>query len=255
MPERFTEWVQWRKLFDRDLSLARLTDKSWSKDLVERSGAAAVIPTLWRGTTLPQKPLWPLPLIVKSNHGCNQFIVVRSNADWQRARRLASNWLHHPYGRSLDEWHYRAARRFIIVEPFIGPAEGLPIDYKIYVIGGRAELVQVHTGRGDRHRWTQWSRDGQLLSRHLNQVTFEQPLSLPEMFSAAETLAGKRDFLRVDFYDNAGLATFGEFCLYPGSGLDPFYPDELDLRLGLMWSAQRSAVSSATRFRPTLVIA
>lgn len=244
-PARFTEWVQWRKLFDRDLSLARLTDKSWSKELAQRSAAVAVIPTWWSGLTLPHNPPGPLPLIVKSNHGCNQYTVVRSIADWQRTRRLAPTWLVRPYGRALDEWHYQGARPLLLVEPFIGPPEGLPTDYKIYVFGGRAELVQIHTGRGEKHRWSQWSRDGELLSRHPNEISFDPPPpSLPAMFAAAEKLAGKRDFLRVDFYDLAGQAIFGEFCLYPGSGLDPFDPDELDLKLGSLWSAQMTVAKT-----------
>lgn len=237
-PTRFTEWVQWRKLYDRDPLLARLTDKCWSKKLAELSGAVAVLPTWWSGLILPTDPPGPLPLIVKSNHGCDQFVVVRSIADWRRACCLAPTWLSKPYGSALDEWHYRAARRFLLVEPFIGPPEGLPVDYKIYVFGGRAELVQIHRGRGNQHSWSQWSRDLSLLSRRVSGAICDPPRSLPAMLAAAEQLAAKQDFLRVDFYDVDGRATFGEFCLYPGSGLDPFDPDELDLMLGSLWSAQ-----------------
>ena len=56
------------------------------------------------------------------------------------------------------------------------------------------------------------------------------------MIAAAERLAGDRHFLRVDFYEHEGRALFGEFCLYPGSGLDPFSPGSLDLWLGSRWA-------------------
>lgn len=158
-PDLFNEWVQWRKLKDRDLSLAILTDKLYAKAwAADRLGPSLVIPTLWHGERLPEEALWPLPFIVKANHGCNQFVVVRSEEDWIRARREAPRWLTGPYGLWLDEWHYRCARRMLLVEPFIGPDHGLPIDYKMFVFGGVAQFVQVHLDRGGDHGWVQFNR-------------------------------------------------------------------------------------------------
>lgn len=236
-PRRFTEWVQWRKLNDRGHALARLTDKSVAKrvaaDLLDPS---FIMPTLWQGRQLPKLPPAPLPLIVKANHGCNQFVVVETLDDWQRARRISPRWLAAPYGRWLDEWHYGAATRDIIVEPFVGEGGELPLDYKIYVFGGRAEMVQVHQGRSRHHRWSQWGRDWQPLSANARDV--EPPPSLAKMLEAAERLAGGHDFLRVDFFEIDGQPLFGEFCLFPGSGLDPFNPVSIDDRLGALWAMQ-----------------
>ena len=60
------------------------------------------------------------------------------------------------------------------------------------------------------------------------------------MLAAAEALAAGHDFLRVDFYEIDGRLWFGEFCLFPGSGLDPFDPVALDDQLGDLWSAARA---------------
>ena len=237
-PALFTEWVQWRKLNDRDRSLAMLTDKLHSKRLAHATlGEAMVVPTLWQGELLPETPPAPLPLMVKANHGCGQFMVVRTLDDWRRARILAPGWLKTAYGIWLDEWHYGAAERTLLIEPYIGNGEVLPIDYKIYVFGGRAWLVQVHEDRAGSHRWAQYDRDWQQLSRQGSAV--KRPASLPDMFAAAERLAVGREFLRVDFYDVGGRALFGEFCLFPGSGLDPFDPPALDHDLGAKWLAAR----------------
>lgn len=236
-PRRFTEWVQWRKLNDRDQGLARLTDKSAAKRVAaERLDPSFVIPTLWRGRDLPELPPAPLPLIVKASHGCSQFVVVETPGDWQRARQITPRWLTLSYGRWLDEWHYGAAERDIIVEPFVGDGGKLPLDYKVYVFGGRAEMVQVHQDRQSNHRWSQWSREWQPLSANARDLL--PPCSLPTMLDAAERLAGNQDFLRVDFYEVGGQPLFGEFCLFPGSGLDPFDPVDLDTRLGALWTAQ-----------------
>ncbi len=233
-PARFTEWVQWRKLYDRRHSLALLTDKAHSKAIAEvRLGSALSIPTLWLGERLPEIAPWPTPFIVKANHGCGQFVVVRSGADYAKAKAKAPGWIKRAYGGLLDEWHYGAARRLVLVEPFIGGAK-LPLDYKVYVFGGRAQVVQVHAGRGAKHRWTQFDRDWQPLSD--DPIAAKAPDCLSQMLAAAEAMAGDEAFLRVDFYCENGALKFGEYALYPGSGLDPFTPDTLDLELGALWS-------------------
>ena len=234
-PRTFTEWVQWRKLFDRRVDLALLTDKSHSKAIAEaRLDEGMLIPTLWLGRDLPVVPPWPMPFIVKANHGCGQFIVVRTATDYARARLLAPRWLTRAYGGWLDEWHYRAARRLVLVEPYIGGAD-LPLDYKVYVFGGRAALVQVHSGRGTRHRWSQFDLDWQAVST--DPIAVDVPDCLPQMIAAAEAMGEGEAFVRVDFYYEDGALKFGEYCLYPGSGLDPFTPLSLDLQLGRLWSA------------------
>lgn len=233
-PKRFTEWVQWRKLNDRRYDLALLTDKAHSKAIAEdRLDRSLSIPTLWLGEHLPAIAPWPMPFVVKANHGCGQFVVVRNTADYALAKAAAPRWLARTYGEWLDEWHYRAARPLVLVEPYIGGRD-LPLDYKVYVFGGRAEVVQLHEGRGDDHRWTQYDRGWKALSR--NPTAAGPPSCLAEMLAAAEAMAANEDFLRVDFYCEGGALKFGEYCLYPGSGLDPFTPDALDLELGALWA-------------------
>lgn len=243
-PQTFNEHVQWRKLNDRNEQLARLTDKLAGKDLARtRLGAGAVVPTLWTGVLLPELPPAPLPLVLKANHGCNQSVIVRSQADWRRARRIAPRWLGAPYGGWLDEWHYCRARRTLLVEPLLGDGEALPLDYKVHVIRGRAEVMQVHLDRADRrrHRWVQLDRQWNRLSSPDGHSLPERPRTLQAMLDAAEQLAHGFDALRVDFYEIDGAMLFGEFCLFPGSGLDPFGPVELDARLGALWSRAEEA--------------
>jgi TupA-like ATPgrasp len=237
-PRRFTEWVQWRKLEDRDAERAKLTDKAHSKRLAAAAlGHKFVIPTLWQGKKLPVVPPWPMPFIVKANHGCGQFVIVKNVEDYRRALQLSPKWMKSFYGGWLDEWHYRGARQAILVEPLIGEIDTLPIDYKIYVFGGRAAMIQVHEGRGTTHRWAQYDRRWTKLSRRAAGVG--APRSLTLMIDAAERLSVGHDFLRADFYEVDGQPLFGEFCLYPGSGLDPFDPPELDDWLGVLWRNER----------------
>ena len=167
-PRTFTEWVQWRKLNERSLYLAAMTDKIAAKALVAgRLGAEWVLPTLWQGKEAP------------------------------------------------------------------------PNDYKVYVFGGSAEVVQVHTGQMSDHRWVQYDPRWNRLS---NGEDCPPPVGLDAMIVAAEALGQGHDFVRVDFYDIPGQPLFGEYCLYPGSGLDPFDPVGLDDMLGDKWRAARAAL-------------
>lgn len=246
-PKAFTECLQHRKLYNRDPALARLTDKLIGKQLaLSLIGPTAVIPTLWTGTVLPASPPGELPLIVKANHGCGQNMVVRTAQDWQAARKRVPHWLKRAYGGWLDEWHYRSARRMLLIEPFLGEADQLPHDYKIYVFGGRAQLVQVHIGRGsEAHRWIQFDRLWRRRSTGSGDLEPSPPQNLDRMLQAAEAMASGHDFLRVDFYEIDGVMLFGEMCLFPGSGLDRFDPVSLDLELGALWPETLSAPSVA----------
>ncbi|MEO7655331.1 MAG: ATP-grasp fold amidoligase family protein, partial [Sphingomicrobium sp.] len=254
-PRLFTEWVQWRKLHDDRASLAALTDKLYSKAFAaQHCGAELCVPTYWSGTKLPSVPPGPLPLMVKANHGCGQFRVVHSLDEWRRARIAARRWLGSAYGGWLDEGQYRVARRLILVEPLLGGGDGggddnsgrggggggLPDDYKVYVFGGSAAIVQHHKGRGTRaHSWTQFDREWRWVGGAASLVP--PPAGLERMIEAAERLGSGHDFIRVDFYEVEGRVWFGEFCLFPGSGLDPFEPIALDYSLGVLWAAARAS--------------
>lgn len=244
-PLRFTELVQRRKLEDHDPALPMLADKLTAKDFAaSRIGVDWIIPTLWHGTELPASPPWPRPFVVKSRHGSNQTAFVRTGReDWSAIRRAAKRWLERSYGRWLDEWLYDHIPRGLIVEPFVGEAGALPVDYKFYVFAGKVAFAQVHLNREHDHRWVLLDRDWRRVSRATRDADPAPPTALARMIAAAETLSEGIDFVRVDFYEIAGKPLFGEMTFYPGSGLDRFHPDTLDTLLGAHWLAasKRSA--------------
>lgn len=238
---RFTEMVQRRKLFDRDPQQNVLMDKIAAKHLAEaKLGREWVTPTLWTGDNLPEVPPFRSPSMIKARHGCNQFRALRSAPvlpEWQALQKLTARWVARPYGGWLDEWAYEDVPRGLLAEPLLGNGLDLPIDYKIYVFGGRATHVQVHVGRAKHHQWVLHDRDFRPLVAVKDCPA--APQSLAAMLDTAETLAAGHEFLRVDFYEIDGKPRFGEFCLYPGSGLDPFAADWIDFELGALWHEAR----------------
>ena len=152
-------------------------------------------------------------------------------------RRCArtKKWVKRPYGRWLDEWLYGQIPRGLLIEPFVGTQGELPIDYKIFVFGGRATYVQVHLEREKRHRWIVFDRNWSRVSATTVDADPACPKSLDRMLGAAETLARGFDFVRCDFYEVDGTPLFGEMTFYPGSGLDKFNPVALDTVFGQHW--------------------
>lgn len=237
-PTLFTERIQHRKLHDRDPRLPLLADKLAVKTFVaERLGSEWIVPTLWHGEELPQRPPTPLPIVVKSRHGCRHIRFVHDDdaAAWQRIRRASRGWMRSDYGVFLNEWLYRHIPRGLLIEPFIGVGRVPPIDYKIFVFGGRADYIQVHLDRGGRHRWIVMDRHWQRLSLPSADPDPLPPPALARMIEAAECLAEGFDFVRVDLYSTAAGPRFGELTFYPGSGLDRFTPPSLDDLMGASW--------------------
>jgi len=237
-PMLFTEWVQHRKLHDRDPRLPALADKVLAKKFVaERLGPGWVTPTMWRGRRLPAEPAWSYPYVVKSRHGCGHTVVIRNRADHNDAVRRSARWMKQSYGAWLDEWLYGQIDRGLLVEPFIGLGQTLPVDYKVFVFGGQARFVQVHLERGADHRWIVFDPGWRRVSGASDDPDPPRPRSLGAMLQAAERLAEGFCFVRADFYEVAGQARFGELTFYPGSGLERVEPPRLDLLMGLLWSA------------------
>ncbi|MEH6661224.1 MAG: ATP-grasp fold amidoligase family protein [Parasphingorhabdus sp.] len=237
-PQRFSELVQWRKLHDRNRMMPIMADKIAVKKQVENTlGSEWVIPTYWSGRNLPEQPSWPYPFILKASHGCNQNMICRDRSDWETARRRSANWTRVPYGLWLDEWAYRDIPRAYIVEPYLGSASALPIDYKIYVFSGKAAFIQVHLNRHSDHRWILFDRQWKQISRLGDRDLPSAPKHLDKILDSAEKIANDFDFARIDFYEIAGEPKFGEVTFYPGSGLDPFDPPDLDLAIGALWLA------------------
>ena len=205
-------------------------------------GPEWVTPTLWQGTSLPLRPEWPAPFVVKSRHGSNQRAFVRAGDDnWEDIRRNAARWMKSTYGVWLDEWLYAEIPKGILVEAFAGDPIRLPVDYKLYVFGGCVEYIQVHLDREHRHRWIVMDRHWRRASAVTHDPDPLRPHSLDAMIAAAQTLAQDLDFVRADFYEIDRKPRFAELTFYPGSGLDRFDPQTLDADMGDKWIAAQIA--------------
>jgi hypothetical protein len=240
-PETFNEKIQYRKLYGDQETFARFADKLAVKALVrDVLGDSFVVPTLWHGKLLvpAAERDWPLPLVIKSNHGTGRNYFARSRGELENPKldTLCARWLtarSHPH---LKERFYELIDKRLLIEPLLG--ENLP-DYKFYVFAGHVRCVHVDTDRRTAHKRNfydrKWRRLPLALGYPPDAREIERPRHMETMIVAAEKLGAGFDFVRVDFYDLPDGPRFGEMTFTPGGGYERFTPREWDKALGDHW--------------------
>ena len=253
-PRRFTEKMQWRKLFDLDPIYAVFCDKVATREFVaQRVGPDAVVPMLWLGSdpaALPLEKLRP-PYIIKCSHGSGWNIVVRGDGtdDFAAIRAQLGRWLAVDYGIERCEPGYSAVPPRLLVEPLLTHRGGFPIEYKFFMFDGVARLVMLRMNYGDQvHERIQayYDLEWRLLPLRTSDMPCTNPVPCPPeletMRVIAERLAEDRDHIRVDFLVGDGRIYVGELTSYHRSGLFHFEPDNQDFVLGEWWKIRRSSL-------------
>ena len=243
-PSTFNEKLQWLKIHDRNPLYTKLVDKYEVKEWVaDRIGAEHVVPTLGVWDSFDDIDFDALPerFVLKCTHDSGGLAICRdrSTFDVAAARRKIERSLANNYYWSGREWPYKNVRPRIIAEEYLDPGAGASdlTDYKFMCFGGSARCAFTCTGRADGDLRVDffdldWNR--MPFARHYpnSDVPPDAPRGLREMVSLSERLAERLPFVRVDFYEVAGRAYFGEMTFYPGSGLEEFDPEEWDETLG-----------------------
>ena len=229
---------------------ARLTDKLGAKAYVASVlGDSWLIPTLWSGEELPpiEDRKWPIPFVMKANHGSkwNMFVRKPEDLDWPRLEASAKVWMAADYRPYLKEWFHREIPKKIMIEPFQGDDNTPLIDYKFYCFNGQIKYILVAVDRHTVVKGCMMSPDWLDTGIYFNDPRPEILPRRPEKFSilcdAAETLARDFSFVRIDLYDIGGELRFGEFTFTPHSGLRRMHPPGADLEFGRLWSEALSA--------------
>lgn len=242
-PRTFSEYVHYRKLYDRDPKLPVFTDKVRVKsEIGQLLGEDWVNPSLWIGEKAADMPFDALPegFVLKANHGTNMNFIARPGRPLDRdaVRRLAAHWLGNDFGRLHREWAYTQIPRRLLVEPLLSDGKPL-VDYKFYVFGGKVGFIDVKLGRGEGERETSaimdkdWRRQPFRYGPQPPHPTDPPPpASLPRLLAAAEKIGQLFSFVRADFYEVDGRPYFGEATFYPSAGLSRFCPVDFDAEFG-----------------------
>lgn len=248
-PVKFTEKLQWLKLYDRHPLYTKLVDKYEAKQIVsDIIGSKYVIPLIGVWDT-PDSINWeklPEKFVVKTTHygGSSGVIVCKSKQRINKAQtveNLQENLKLNAflYGR---EWPYKEVTPRIIAEQLI-EIEGMNDipDYKWYCFNGQPTYCQVIQNRREHEtidffdaNWQHCDFIGLNPKASNAKAIPSRPKCLLEQIEIAKQLSKGIPFVRIDLYEANGKVYFGEYTFYPGSGLGSFRPAKFDLVLGEM---------------------
>lgn len=251
-PERFTEKLQWYKLYYRDPLMAKCVDKGDVREYVADCGCGELLNECYGiFDSVEEIDFAALPdsFVVKSTlgGGGNSVVIVedKSKLDIPALKQQMDPWVRENEHRKNAgrEWPYNSGRAHsrIIIEKYLDAAasEGGLIDYKFFCYNGEPAWMYVvadrELGNGagfgifdvDYNRMDITRQDERVLLRDV-----PKPENFDTMLEMCRKLSKPFPEVRVDLYNHRGKIIFGELTFFDGSGYIPFDPDEADYLLG-----------------------
>lgn len=243
-PQRFTEKIQWYKLYYRTSLMTECVDKHAVRDYIRSVGMGEyLIPELgvWDRPEDIEWELLPDSFILKTTNGSesNVFVKDKQSANKREICAKISRWMTQTninYGR---EWAYNGVIPRIIAEPIITSedqhGQGLD-DYKFFCFNGQIKMMWIDYDRFGTHKRVLYDPDGKPLyvrCTYISPDDFKYPeKEFEELIPIAQKLSKAFPHARIDLYYVNKKPYFGEITFYSGSGYEPFDSDEYDLRLG-----------------------
>ena len=249
-PRTFNQKISWLKLQPITSFQVQVVDKArskqlalaWAKEHGLRLYASKTFALVSCPTEIPWDSL-PPRVVVKATHSSGAVRFVDRDDDPQALASLFQSWLRYPYGIYKHEWVYWPVPRRLLIEEWLdgGAGEGL-VDYKFHMTRGRCLAIQVNEGfeRG-RRTIAVLTKDWHPLDVNWiyprPEKTPSCPNNLNAMLRIAELFSIDFDYVRIDLY-NVSRADgdfdiyFGEFTLFPGSGMSDIVPRSFDRSLG-----------------------
>ena len=249
-PKRFTEKLQWCKLYYRDPLMQQCVDKYDVRQYVEACGLSSILNECYGIYNSPEDidfDALPPSFVLKDTlgGGGNSIIIVtdKKKENKEVLYRKMWKWVNTPYRckHPAREWVYDGRKHRIIAEKYIesvGDKGGL-IDWKFFCFNGKTEYIYVIADRemGQNAGLGIYTRQFERLpycrtdERPL-QRNVQRPKNYEQMITYAENLAKPFPEARIDFYNQNGIIIFGEITFFDGSGYMKFEPDEFNFEAG-----------------------
>ncbi|MFM2339478.1 MAG: hypothetical protein RLZZ360_114 [Candidatus Parcubacteria bacterium] len=174
------------------------------------------------------------------NHCCgwNIFVRNKNEQNWLQIEKKLAFWKKKVFGYDTGEPHYAKITPRVLVEEFLtDDGYASPNDFKLFVMNGKAQFIQVDVDREFDHKECFYDTNWQLLPFTIGNpkpsgLTIPRPDNLKTLVCLAETIGADFPFVRVDFYNLNGRIFFGELTFFPSAGFTPFYPDHFDSYYG-----------------------
>lgn len=244
-PKRFTEKLQWYKIYYRDPLMTKCADKYSVREYVSSKGFENIlVPFYGVYESVEEINFDDLPnkFVLKTTNGSqtNLFCEDKSELDIGSTKSLLNKWLKKRTTKAGREWPYYNIKNRIICEKYLEKDKNNDlVDYKFICFNGEVFCVFVNAERksDEDMRFGIYSKDFNHLPYRRKGLrdtdnTFEKPINYNKMVEIAEELSKEFPHVRVDLYNIDGKIYFGELTFFHGSGYIEFEPDEFDFILG-----------------------
>lgn len=249
-PLRFTEKLQWLKLFYRDERMRPCSDKYLVREYVSEMGFADLLNTtlgVYERVSDFKHDLDFLPnrFVLKATHGSGWNLIVRDKAqvNWNIWSRVMQVWLTTDLSWFGREWNYSGLQPRLVVEEYLEDDSGELRDYKIMCLNGKPVWMQLDEHRSSNPRRRYVDPEGRVIpmaDRSLKSRAGAKPdvVSVSfadvhrQMFDIAAQLSKPFPCVRVDFYSHEGRIVFGELTFFDGSGFYALEPEVYDVMFG-----------------------
>lgn len=241
-PKRYTEKLQWLKIFWRD-DLARVvSDKYEVRKYIEDMGHPEILNDLIAVyDNVDDFDLKSLPerFVIKASHGSGWNLIVKdkSKVSWFWWKKIMRSWLKQNLYWFGREWNYEKQKPRIIVEKYLEDDSGELRDFKIFCFNGNPTYIQIDENRFSNHKRVYLDVNGNPIDMtdsrsYHNYVDFEFNDTHKKLIELAKKLSSPFPSVRVDFYYCNGKIYFGELTFFHASGFYSFNPDEWDEKWG-----------------------
>ena len=244
-PRRYTEKLQWYKLFYRDPVMQQCADKYLVRQYVQSKGLGHILNELYDVFDKPEDirlDHLPEKFVLKLSNGSSTNLLCRdkSGLELPEVQQKFRDFWAQSGASAGREWVYDSGSKVIVAEKLLEdparPGQDLR-DYKILCFDGEPAYIICVDGRYTDHYChvvydAQWNKQNVVIGQSSNAAEYAKPETLEEMLETARILS--RDFpaVRIDLYDIDGKIVFGEMTYFPWSGYMKFEPDAFDFELG-----------------------
>lgn len=243
-PERYTEKIQWYKLYYRDPVMCQCVDKYEVRDYVKSKGLEIILNPLYGVYDAFDEIIFddlPDKFILKTTNGSNTNFICRDkkDIDVNALKEKFDTFFRQSSTSAGREWVYKSQKPRIVVEQLLedsASADKSISDYKFLCFGGKPEYVVYDVDRFTHHKRniydTSWNNLNIASDCPCAEKEFSKPEKLEEMLEIARVLSADFPAVRVDLYCVEGKIYFGELTFFPWSGYVQYTPDEFDFEMG-----------------------
>ena len=245
-PTRYTEKIQWYKLYYRDPVMQQCADKYLVREYVKGKGLEHILNDLYAVFQSPEEiSLEELPdkFVLKLSNGSstNMLVEDKTALDIVVVQSRFKDFYAQSGASAGREWVYQMGQKPVIVaEQYLEDPSTINRalrDYKILCFNGKPAYIICVAGRyTDQYCHvvydTAWNKQNVIIGESSAAADYEKPEKLDEMLRIAEILSADFPAARIDLYHIQGKIYFGEITFFPWSGYMKFTPDAWDFELG-----------------------